>query len=504
MTFGSSSQNQRSTRNPLVSIAPLAVATLVLIAGTAAAVHYSRAGLSLAHYDARAHLVVARRVLDSLTPGWQQVGAVWLPLPHILNALPVQVDAWYRSGASGIALSVLSMALGAWAVSRLVITTTGSAIGGFTAAALLLANPNVLYLQSTPMTEPMLIGLTLVAIALTADWIARGAPGRGVAPGLAIAMACLVRYEAWPIAAALIALGGVVLLRTGVPLVSAVRACAWLTAFPAIALVLFSANSRWTTGTWFVPAGFFVPENNALGDAGLAFEQVRESVYLLSGSATVWPAYAAVVGLVAAFALSKRRAPLLLLIALTAAAVLPWYAFYQGHPLRVRYGVPLVAACAAMTGAGIALLWAPARIVAAAAVLWWAIGQGSPLERGAPVIVEAQRDAQNLAGRRAVTDYLRRSWDGSPIMMSMGSLAHYMHDLSHAGFRIRDFLHEGNDDVWKYAAWIGPRGFVKWVIVEERAEGGDVVFLATKRDRIFLQGFDRVAEGGGVALYRAR
>ena len=47
--------------------------------GLIAAFHYHRLGLTLAHYDARAHLVVARRVFDSLTPGWQQVGAVWLP-----------------------------------------------------------------------------------------------------------------------------------------------------------------------------------------------------------------------------------------------------------------------------------------------------------------------------------------------------------------------------------------------------------------------------------------
>ena len=66
---------------------PVLVAAAVALFGGSAAVHYSRIGLSLAHYDARAHLVVARRVFDSLTPGWQQVGAVWLPLPHVLNAL---------------------------------------------------------------------------------------------------------------------------------------------------------------------------------------------------------------------------------------------------------------------------------------------------------------------------------------------------------------------------------------------------------------------------------
>ena len=73
--------------------------------------HYSRLGLTLTHYDARGHLVVARRIADSITPGWQQIGAVWLPLPHLLNAIPVQVDLFYRSGALAVALSVAAFAV---------------------------------------------------------------------------------------------------------------------------------------------------------------------------------------------------------------------------------------------------------------------------------------------------------------------------------------------------------------------------------------------------------
>jgi len=104
----------------------LLIAIATAIAGAAAAFYYSRAGLALTHYDARAHLVVARRILDSLMPGWQQIGAVWLPLPHVLNMLPVQIDAWYRTGASAIAISVMSMAAGAWALASLIIRRTGS------------------------------------------------------------------------------------------------------------------------------------------------------------------------------------------------------------------------------------------------------------------------------------------------------------------------------------------------------------------------------------------
>ena len=85
-------------------------------------------GLTLSHYDARGHLVVARRIFDSITPGWQQVGAVWLPLPHLLNALPVQIDAFYRTGASAVAFSIAAFAIAAGAIAWIVAALTGSAI----------------------------------------------------------------------------------------------------------------------------------------------------------------------------------------------------------------------------------------------------------------------------------------------------------------------------------------------------------------------------------------
>ncbi len=161
-------------------------------------------------------------------PGWQQIGAVWLPLPHVLNMVPVQVDAWYRTGASGIAISVAAMAVGAWALASLIIGRTGSIAGGLAGAALLLANPNVLYLQSTPMTEPLLFGTTLLAVALTAEWLDRGAQGWPKSAGLALVAACMTRYEAWPICGSLVALALAVLLRRNMPPRSAAIAVARL------------------------------------------------------------------------------------------------------------------------------------------------------------------------------------------------------------------------------------------------------------------------------------
>jgi hypothetical protein len=43
---------------------------------------------------------------------------------------------------------------------------------------------------------------------------------------------------------------------------------------------------------------------------------------------------------------------------------------------------------------------------------------------------------------------------------------------------------------------------VEWILIEERAEGGDVLAVRSRQDPNFLAGFTRVAEGGGTALYR--
>jgi hypothetical protein len=472
------------------------------LVGCAAALFYASAGLTLSHYDARAHLVVARRIMDSLTPGWQQVGAVWLPLPHLLNMIPVQIDVLYRTGASAVAISVASTGLAAWGVASAILRTTGSRSGAITAVALLVLNPDVLYLQSTPMTEPLLFGTTIAALALIVAWIEGDALRWPHAAGAMLAAACLTRYEAWPIAACAVAITGAVLLRRGVSPGRAVMACVELAAWPLLAIVLFLINSRWTVGAWFVSDGFFIAENTAaLGHPLVAWAQVREGLYRVSGTGLVWSGYAGTALVVIAFVRSRMRAPVALLLALAGAAALPCYAYIQGHPFRIRYDVPLVAACAALAGAGVSLLWSRVQPLAAAVVIAVTIIQAHPVDPVAPMITESQREAPNKAGRRAVTDYLVAHRDGRTIMMSMGSLGHYMQDLSADGFGIRDFLHEGNGDLWNFATG-DPRGLAGWIVIEERAEEGDALYREARQRPGFLDGFERVAEGGGVGLYR--
>src|SRR6188508_1490873 len=108
----------------IISKLPRLLAVVAAVAGGVAWVVFFRQGLVLSHYDAKAHLVVARRVFDNLTPGWQQIGAVWLPLPHLLDMLPVQVDVFYRTGLFASIISIACLAVTSSASARLILRTT--------------------------------------------------------------------------------------------------------------------------------------------------------------------------------------------------------------------------------------------------------------------------------------------------------------------------------------------------------------------------------------------
>jgi hypothetical protein len=499
--------------------AAFVVMAAAAILGSIAAVHYHRLGLTLSHYDARGHLVVARRIVDSITPGWQQIGAVWLPLPHLLNAIPVQLDLFYRTGASAVAISIASFAVTAAALSWIVVTLTGSAAAGLASAVVFVLNPNVLYLEATPMTEPLLLATTTTAVALLIRWcdvadVARGFSrasrdgARGFSratrmAGWAFALACLTRYEAWPITFCALAAAVWTIWRSGTSLADAVKRTAWVALYPAVAILAFAVFSRVVVGEWFVTSGFFVAENKSLGLPWLSLKEVGWGVRMLSGTWTIWIAGIGIVATAVAGIVGARRAPLaqaLVALSLAASAVLPWSAFVKGHPFRIRYMVPLIAIEA--VGAGfLAGLFRRAALAASLAVALVAAYELHPFDRGAPMVVEAQWDLPNRAVRQRVTDCLTARWDNEKIMASMGSLGHYMQEASASGFRISDYLHEGNGDIW-LAALEMPQPFAGWILIEEKAEGGDMLALRARAQPHWLDGYSRVCDGAGLALYR--
>ena len=482
---------------------------LAAILGTIAAVHYHHLGLTLSHYDARGHLIVARRIVDSITPGWQQIGAVWLPLPHLLNAVPVQIDAFYRTGASAVAISVLSFAIATAAIAWIVLLLTESTPAAVAASAVFALNPNVVYLQATPMTEPLLLALTTLGVALLIVWAKAGDDAganagneaRPVIPGVILALACLTRYEAWPVTYAALAGAFWVRWRRGDASMATVRRVASVGIYPTAAILAFAVFSRVVVGKWFVSSDFFVPENNALGLPIVAINEIVWGARALSGHLVIVLGVAGCAALLVAGLCIRRHASALVALSLGATAAVPWVAFTDGHPFRIRYMVPLIAIEAVAAGALVCVVRRPAfRTVLAMVVIALAVYELHPLDARAPMVVEAQWDRVNVEPRRAVTSCLKARYRGESVMASMGSLGHYMQETSRDGFNLRDFLHEGNGDIW-LAALNTPRVYAGWLMIEEKAEGGDMLARRAREHPEFLQGYSRICDGAGLALY---
>jgi hypothetical protein len=197
-----------------------------------------------------------------------------------------------------------------------------------------------------------------------------------------------------------------------------------------------------------------------------------------------------------------ERAASLVVLALVGLLVLPAYAFFSGHPFRMRYLIAPSVGVAVFAGIALGMLRDVGRYAATALAAAWLLATVRPLDARAPMVQEAQWDVPFSAARRTVTACLLREYHGELILASMGSLAHYMQELSHAGINIRNFVHEGTLPYWQEAIE-APQGRVGWILVEERAEGGDMLAQRVRASSAFTTGFVRVCADGGVALYKA-
>jgi hypothetical protein len=115
---------------------------------------YSTDELALIYYsDSISHLVRAREILDSSSPGFQQIGTVWLPLPHLILMPTSLVDFLFKSGFAGLASSLPSVAIASVILYKIIKTEVKISWISIIGVCTFLLNPNVVYLGITPMTE---------------------------------------------------------------------------------------------------------------------------------------------------------------------------------------------------------------------------------------------------------------------------------------------------------------------------------------------------------------
>lgn len=158
---------------------------------------FYRSGATLYSGDAEAHLDIARRIVDSRTPGWSQIGTTWLPLPHLLMIPLVRHDWMWQTGLGGAIVSGLAMSLAAAFLFASLQRIFSNALAAGTATAVFLLNPNTLYLGSVPMTEPVFFAALFALLYFTVRFRDTRGWGALIGAGIAALAGTLTRYEAW-------------------------------------------------------------------------------------------------------------------------------------------------------------------------------------------------------------------------------------------------------------------------------------------------------------------
>ena len=187
------------------------VASLATIVSVLSFLAFQQRDQVLLSGDAVAHIGIARRVFDSLTPGPFQLGTVWLPLQHLLT-IPfiLSVEMW-RSGVGGSIPSMIGYVLavtGIFCLVRSVLedSTLAPQAGpaAWFAALLLAANPNLIYVQATALNESLYLAEFIWAVVFLAEFSRLIRAGRQDDAActlercaMVLAAGILTRYDGW-------------------------------------------------------------------------------------------------------------------------------------------------------------------------------------------------------------------------------------------------------------------------------------------------------------------
>jgi hypothetical protein len=419
-----------------------------VISSLAVLFFYSRGEL-LWYGDAQAHLGIARRMLDSRTPGYNQIGTVWLPLPHALIAIFAGNDQWWRTGLAGAFPSAAAFIAAVTFLYAIVKGVTDHVTAAIAAAAVFALNPNVLYLQSIAMNEVLFTacftGLLLSGVAF--------ARSQSMAPVVAAGVFALAgtwtRYEGW-----------FVLPFAAVYFLIAAKKNRWPSAFLFCAIagigpLWWFAHNWWyfgdalefyTSSQWSPKAIQGKPDYPGYQNWKLAWQQYTAAAELCAGKPLLWIGMA---GVLAAMRWIRRAWWPLVLLSLPPLFYLWSMHSSGGTPIFVphlwpnsyyntRYGyavIPLAAFCAGMLVAWFPRLWTAGLVIVAAVSVWlWNPSPENWITWKESQVNSAARRAWNAEGAA----FLQRNYrQGTGIFTTFGDVTGI---FRLAGIPLRDTL----------------------------------------------------------------
>jgi hypothetical protein len=503
-------------------------ASLAILAVSGASLRYFYShGLSNLYGDGLAHMEGARRIFDSVTPGYQEIGSVWLPLYHLICAPLALNDFLWRSGLAGGIVSSAAFALTCYFLFRLGAEMNQNVAAGLAAVSGVLLCPSFLYLASTPLTEPLaILWLTLVVYALF-RYTLSGSWKALTGAAVAAVLGTLTRYDMWTV------------LPFATALVLIISPCAWR--LRVLRAAFFAGIAGAGPLAWMIhnahrfgnPLEFYNGFGSALdiyahqlattafayptaGSLTISARYYLEDLKLVIGAGSLILAVMGVVAWCAELRGSRRAAAALLLI-----VPLPFYIQAMAHsavPLYVptlfphtyynlRYGMEMIAATALFPS----FVFVPhmgRRLRLAMLVIFLAVlgGQFLRLTSGGaqemPIVKESVLNTPCRSPmQQAIIAYLRAHYDGKHILVAAGKWPCVMPEV---GIDFRNTLSNNNRPYW-VKMQTEPQKWVQWII---RGEGDDVDRLMRSYPHAFSD-FEIVDQGqfpgeGGYAIYRLR
>jgi len=464
-----------------------AAVAILILAVTCASLHFFYTyGLSNLYGDGLAHMEGARRIFDSLTPGYDEIGSVWLPLYHLICAPLAINDFLWRTGLAGGVVSSAAFAFTAYLLFRLGAEMNGNVAAGAAALAGVLLCPNLLYLASTPLTEPLallwsvLVVYALFRYSLSGSW--RALAGAAVAAFLGT----LTRYEGWnvlPFACAL------VLLIRPLPWRQRILRTSFIASIAGTGPLLWLIHNAYRYQN---PMEFYNGRGSAMdiyahqlattafpyptdGSLVISARYYLEDLKLVIG---IWALAWAILGIVAWLATvreSRSRAvavlflvPLPFYIQAMAHAAIPLYVptlFPHGH-YNMRYGIEMIAAVALFPSFIFSpRMGKPLRL--AVLILFLAVlgGQFAGFAAQGPrelaIVQEGIRNTPCRSRRqRAIIEFLRARYDGKQILVASGKWPCVMPEV---GIDLRRTISDRNRKYWKRLQ-NDPDRWAEWII----------------------------------------
>jgi hypothetical protein len=504
------------------------VGQLAAAASLVSFLFYFRHGDLLLYGDAVAHINIARRVFDSRTPGLLQLGTVWLPLPHLLVIPFLLSDAAWQTGVGGAIPSMVAYVLGIVGVFRLVLGALGheakpspaARVSAWLAAAIYAGNPNLLYLQTTAMTEPLYLALFIWALvhftefarsATTVNATTRALSCSLTKCGLCLAAACLTRYDGWFLAAIVCVAAVVVVIRSDKSRSLAPALARFVLLAAAAPLLWLGYNAivyrnplEFANGPYSARAieQKTMQSHPGAHDLPVAFSYFLKSAELNMTEAGWQKLWVGVLlfGTLMVFVFDLRLWPLLLVW-----TPLVFYSLsisYSGVPIylppwwpfslyNTRYGLELLPAFATLTAVTMHFLLALAR--------------GRWMKTAAAIVIVGLVAASYASDWRVQPICYREAWVNSRTRITLetelatnlrllphdAALLMYLGDhvgaLQRAGIPLHQTINEGNHRPWAHPTdpeglWertlADPRRYADYVI----AVGGDPVAAAVQKD----------------------